>query len=328
MLAWLFTPCLPAKRVEAWCGPIEGSRQRGGFLVNGADDEAELVVGDDRDDIEKLSRFSPSLVQLHIDKITGHAEEEEDDEADVVPVDSVKRKKEGLKECPSSGCSTAASGASSLDATKQKVDAPFRLAGGVASSTTQKENGTTACTTTSKSTASADGTKAKSASSGGTPTVSPEQSLKDQLTGEWLNVSQEGFEDVMRASGAPYIARKVAKVMGFGVGKSRHRFSFNDESNSMKVGHVGGVAGSMEFNLPLDGIERDMKGPMGQAMTRSYFEGDAVCVQLKHRPGQVDVIKRRILDAETMEMKWIVQKEGEPDVICIRIWKKQSDPSD
>ncbi len=61
------------------------------------------------------------------------------------------------------------------------------------------------------------------------------------FTGKWLNTSQTGFEDVLKANGANFVQLVGAKLVNYGVGKSFHEFSFSggggrgDKKNSGEV---------------------------------------------------------------------------------------------
>ncbi|CAD7956263.1 unnamed protein product, partial [Amoebophrya sp. A120] len=144
----------------------------------------------------------------------------------------------------------------------------------------------------------------ESRSSLGAATSRHSETIIQKLNGEWLNTSQENFEGVMAASGAPWMLRKAAKVMNFGVNKSRHRFLFEDiEELDLKtnttipktkatITHVGGVAGGMEFQLLIDGQPREVKGPMGKAVTRAYMTDDVFVIEIQPAKGKRDVVKR------------------------------------
>eukprot|EP00392_Amoebophrya_sp_AT5.2_P004905 g4914.t1 len=128
------------------------------------------------------------------------------------------------------------------------------------------------------------------------------------------------------SAGAGAVPASAAKLMNFGVNRSRHQFSFSKSSKVMKVTHVGGIAGKMEFELQMDGEPRELKGPMGKALTRAYWDAEdaSSVIEIQPEKGKRDIVRRRITDPNTLEMTWTVRKKGKPDIVCTRIWKKQT----
>ncbi|CAD7937974.1 unnamed protein product [Amoebophrya sp. A25] len=151
--------------------------------------------------------------------------------------------------------------------------------------------------------------------------------------GTWLNTSQQGFVDVMRANGANWLQINGAKIGKCGVNKSKHDFKFVSEKHGESdvevviEGHSGGIAGGHEFRWVLDGQKRTIDTQLGSRECVAYWEGDSLVIEMHEaspKAKHYNVIRRRIVGKQ-LEMVWecVATESGKAKLAtCTRMWKR------